>query len=424
MLRVENLSHKSPQTVLFQRLTVIITDLVLALGVKICCSAINFKQQNELCNFLPALVLTNAGLFIVDHIHFQYNGFLLGILLMSIGCMMYDWHLSSALLFAILLNFKHIYVYCAPAYFVYLLSTYCMQRNGGLNLFGISLVNLAQLGVIVIGALAVSFCPFIANGQFFIVLQRLFPWKRGLTHAYWAPNFWAIYNFVDRLAIIALKKIGFEYLLKEGCQSSLGASTGGLVKDTVHYVLPSIPPAATFILTFALQLPLLLSLWRKKGDSVHFLRAVILCNFSSYIFGWHVHEKAILQVTIPMAVLSVVSPYESSHFLVTSAVGNFSLFPLLFEERETVIKFLLTILHFIITIWVANQRRKNKHQRPLTTVQKIYLFLHLPIFMISIIIPLIYPAMEFLPLLIFSVFCSTGIVCEFIGMYTYFLTVK
>ena len=62
--------------------------------------------------------------------------------------------------------------------------------------------------------------------------------------------------------------------------------TGGLVKDTVHCVLPSIPPAATFILTFALQLPLLLSLWKKRGDSVHFLRAVILCNFSSYIFGW------------------------------------------------------------------------------------------------------------------------------------------
>ena len=86
---------------------------------------IKFKQQNELCKFLPALVLTNAGLFIVDHVHFQYNGFLLGIFMMSIGCMMSDCYLSSALLFAILLNFKHIYVYCAPAYFVYLLSTYC-----------------------------------------------------------------------------------------------------------------------------------------------------------------------------------------------------------------------------------------------------------------------------------------------------------
>ena len=138
----------------------------------------------------------------------------------------------------------------------------------------------------------------------------------------------------------------------------------------------------------------------------------------------HVHEKAILLVTIPMAVLSVVSPTESSQFMVLNAVGNFSLFPLLFEERETVIKVLLVLIHFCLTMHVANQRRKNKNQRRLTIIQKIYLFMHLPVFIISTFIPLMYPSMEFLPLLIYSVFCSIGILCEFVGMYTYFLKVK
>ena len=50
MLQVENLNHKSLQTVLFQRLTVIITDLVLALGVKICCSAINVSFKCFISN--------------------------------------------------------------------------------------------------------------------------------------------------------------------------------------------------------------------------------------------------------------------------------------------------------------------------------------------------------------------------------------
>lgn len=39
--------------------------------------------------------------------------------------------LMSGILFTVLLNFKHIYLYMAPAYFVYLLKAYCFVENSG-----------------------------------------------------------------------------------------------------------------------------------------------------------------------------------------------------------------------------------------------------------------------------------------------------
>ena len=206
MLLVKNLNHKSLHTVLFQRLSVIVTDLVLALGAYLCCRSLNLKlQTSDITKAVPLLVLANAGLFIVDHIHFQYNGFLLGILLASIGskykkivsiqiythvfnfkiynvcilipkAMMAQQYLISSLLFAILLNLKHIYLYCAPAYFIYLLTTFC--RQPGSILMGLSLKRIFVLGVLVLTVFAASFGPFIQIGQLVTVLQRLFPFKR------------------------------------------------------------------------------------------------------------------------------------------------------------------------------------------------------------------------------------------------------
>ena len=43
-------------------------------------------------------------------------------------------HLSAAFWFTVLLNFKHIYLYIAPAYFVYLLRCYVFQSTAGKEL--------------------------------------------------------------------------------------------------------------------------------------------------------------------------------------------------------------------------------------------------------------------------------------------------
>lgn len=145
-------------------------------------------------------ILLSPGLLIIDHIHFQYNGFLYGILILSIVLARFheDWLLLSGVLFAGLLCLKHIYLYLAPAYFVYLLRTYCL---GPRSIFDIKLFNCIKLGSGIVSIAGLAFGPFTYYGQIPQVFSRLFPFSRGLCHAYWAPNIWAMYSFTDRVLI-------------------------------------------------------------------------------------------------------------------------------------------------------------------------------------------------------------------------------
>lgn len=107
----------------------------------------------------------------------------------------------SGILFAVLLCFKHIYLYLAPAYFVYLLRVYCLKPRSSFPYFRIQFVSCIKLGAGIIAVFAGAFGPFVFWGQLEQVSRRLFPFSRGLCHAYWAPNVWAMYSFSDRVLI-------------------------------------------------------------------------------------------------------------------------------------------------------------------------------------------------------------------------------
>ena len=216
MLQLDNLKYDSWQTIYFQRSTVIVSELVLALAlskwadtIPLQCVSANLDTiryikalpaPSSQCAYAAAIsILLSPGLMIIDHIHFQYNGFLYGLHVLSIVLLRkQSTMLYGGMLFAALLSLKHIYLYLAPAYFVYLGRAYCLDPK---SITTIRFANIFKLGTGITVIFAAAFGPFIYWGQMDQLRSRLFPFSRGLCHAYWAPNIWAMYSFADRVLL-------------------------------------------------------------------------------------------------------------------------------------------------------------------------------------------------------------------------------
>ncbi|KAI1326024.1 glycosyltransferase family 57 protein [Xylariaceae sp. FL0255] len=417
MVQISNLEYDSWQTVYFQRWTVIVTELVLLYALQRFVNSSNGIAKKT-AHAAAISVLLSPGLLIIDHIHFQYNGVMYGVLLLSLVlARQKSTVLASGLVFAALLCMKHIYLYLAPAYFVFLLRTYCLSPK---SIFRIQFANCLKLGVGIISVFAVAFGPFALKGQIPQILSRLFPFSRGLCHAYWAPNVWALYSFADRILIFAASRLGLPVK-----SEAINSVTRGLVGDTAFAVLPDITPKICFALTLLFQaIPLVKLFVRPTWDA--FVGAVTLCGYASFLFGWHVHEKAILLVIIPFSLIALKDRRHLSAFRPLAVSGHVSLFPLLFTPAEFSIKTVYTIFWLVLFLIVFD-RLAPASQRP-----RFFLFDRFTILYIAISIPLIlYSSLlhqiifgksyEFLPLMFMSSYSAIGVVGSWIGfMFVYF----
>lgn len=417
IVQLENLGYQESSCVGFQRASVILTELVLGAALLKLTRTPTKPQNRTTALATTAAIFLHPGFIIVDHIHFQYNGFLFGILLWSIWAAREKKFCLSALLFASLLNLKHIFIYLAPPFLVYLFRAHCMGKNQRL-----AFVKLMQLGSIVIGTCAASFGPFLIASGFDGIVQiitRLFPFKRGLNHAYWAGNIWALYSTIDRILL--------KFQLSRGIivdPSVLNSTSRGLIGDTAFGVLPTITPNTCLSLTLGFMIIIMSKLWQDPTYTC-FLKSIILSAFTSFLFGWHVHEKAALLFLVPLTLIAVEDYYLYRTWLVASLAGISGLFPLLIRSTETPIKLLVTF------IWLGSCSKllKRDLHRPnvsnlmilVTKLENLYLLgaacLHayFSIFH-GFIMAHYYPknnSLEFLPLMMVSFYTSVGIVWAF-----------
>lgn len=396
--------------------------------------------------------LFDAGWLMVDHVHFQYNG----MLLCSVALLRQGRDVAGALVFSLLLMFKHIYLYAALLYFVYLFRHYCCraevqstkQRRRTLsdidtvdieaqyNLKSFSLVKFLTLGAVVLVVVfaAVGSVLPLADKEGSLtcmiqILQRLFPVQRGLCHAYWAPNVWALYAFFDKVGYHLLRIVASHRGKPMFAGMTSGSLSKGLVQDAKFALFPSVPTSATLVLTVLFMLPVLRDVWRRPHPAI-FNPALVYCMLTSYMLGYHVHEKAILQVVLPMSVMSMESLFDARLYCMLAFTAHVSLLPLLFTTQEIVTRLLLVSTHSILVVCVLHiylrtslqKRRIRGDGLRFTRFQKLY-FVGLGILAVAIStvhfsIPALVARFPFLPQMMTSVYCAGGMIYCWVTAYS------
>eukprot|EP01063_Lacrimia_lanifica_P039955 TRINITY_DN8914_c0_g1_i1.p1 TRINITY_DN8914_c0_g1~~TRINITY_DN8914_c0_g1_i1.p1 ORF type:complete len:499 (+),score=180.73 TRINITY_DN8914_c0_g1_i1:55-1551(+) len=343
MTELTNYDYASEATVIFMRSTVIAGDVLLYIAMCLMGSG-------------PRAALWLAlhpGLYIVDSVHFQYNSFLYALMVLSFAAVARRQYLAGAALFTVLVCFKHIYLYMAPAYFIFYLRKYVISSRA-------PFLALVRVGGVVLGTALACVYPFIP--YYTDVLSRLFPWGRGLCHAYWAPNFYALYNTAD----IALR-LALGVAPSESCVNTKGLVDTYVDGADTHAVLPSISPRLSLQITVSVVMILMLQYWgarlRRAGGAEH-VELAWLCALSSagfYSFSWHVHEKAILMVVMPLGAVVHGLPKSAAavaHHI--TVAGTLSLFPLLFKPAELPLKMCVAAALFCTPIFAPPPPPREK----------------------------------------------------------------
>jgi len=435
----------SDECVRFQRATVIGSDAILFLGAYLSTQSMAMVGE-EGCGRAPwftfLLIVTNPGLIMLDHVHFQYNGMLLGMVLMSIAFMVRGasssqriinnhqiwmqnvgqrWELLGAATFAALLAMKHLYLTLAPLYFFYLLRRHCFvvekrNQNDGIAV-RFSWRRLLVLAVVTLVCFLGPFVPFLMQsdpvGQMQQIMKRLFPFGRGLVHDYWAANIWALYLFMSKVATFLLRK----------------APIPAGIRELMESVIPFPEPQPSLV-----ALCLLVGLWPGGIDMAwkvgrwslvkplcnpgkFFVHAVVFCSLSGFMLGYHVHEKAIMTAIIPMTLLATNSRHTARLYIRMCMFGLFGLLPLLFRPEELLFKVVLYIAWMCGAIYGLERIHYDRSGGRRTVLTKVDLFAFATLAVVLVFMEVIHPIafmpsgkLEFLPLMATSVICAIGLV--------------
>jgi alpha-1,3-glucosyltransferase len=340
---------EDPILKVFMRATVIVSEyLVYIPAAVIFVRRLTKLQGINSWNASIALtaILMQPGTILIDHVHFQYNTVMLGLVLASMSSVLAGRFMWSCVFFVLALGFKQMALYYAPAMFAYLLGVCLFPRINIPRFLGIAVVTIAAFALLllplVLGALYDAhrgidarpelhgrFAPLPIFSQYSYLINfkawyypivqqlaqmvhRVFPFARGLFEDKVA-NFWCALN-----VFIKLRKYPSELLQRASLLATLVAIT---------------PPC--FVI-FAKPRKELLPM------------ALSATAWAFFLFSFQVHEKSVLLPLMPMTVLLAgkhgLSKNVRAWVGFANLLGVWTMFPLLERVDLRIPYYVLSLL--------------------------------------------------------------------------------
>ncbi|KAF4122945.1 alpha-1,3-glucosyltransferase [Geosmithia morbida] len=282
----------------FMRGTVFVSEYLVYIPAAVVCIR-RYSRLSGVDTWTSSLALVaflmQPATILIDHVHFQYNTVMLGLVLASMSSILAERYKMSAVFFVCALMFKQMALYYAFTVFAYLLGSCLRPRISITRFLGIALATLITYAVtvlpLILGTLYDSYRgiaalegplplfpwlgDFLDPNAFYyplvqVVLQvvhRVFPFARGLFEDKVA-NFWCALNVVLKLRSYS------PGLLQK---AALGAT-----------LLSVIPPNVIVFL---------------RPQKAIIPTAFAATAWGFFLFSWQVHEKSVLLPLMPMTLL-------------------------------------------------------------------------------------------------------------------------
>jgi alpha-1,3-glucosyltransferase len=340
---------EDPTLKVFMRATVIISEyLVYIPAAVIFVRRLTKLQGVNSWNAAIALtaILMQPGTILIDHVHFQYNTVMLGLVLASMSSVLAGRYMWSCVFFVLALGFKQMALYYAPAVFAYLLGVCIFPRINIARFLGIAVVTAASFAILllplILGALYDTYRGIAARPE---LQGRAAPLPLFTEYSY-LINFHAWYfPIIQQLAQMIHRVFPFARGLFEDKVANFWCALNVVIKLR-QYPTELLQRASLLATLAAIAPPCLVIFFKPRKELLPLALATTAWAF--FLFSFQVHEKSVLLPLMPMTVLLAgkhgLSKNVRAWIGFANMLGVWTMFPLLQRVDLRIPYYVLSLL--------------------------------------------------------------------------------